>query len=228
MGIPNHVNQSKYFDIRTVINEDTFVISDQHFGHEKIVAWENSREARRIELGYASWEEMLIDKHNSVVGQDDNVLFLGDFSFKSPGVYAKLLNGKKHLILGNHDRKGINTYEDFDTVIKGLYAQFNEFTFIYSDEDELLSAAILEIDGKSIGFSHYSAGWSDVYDEQNTKIRPRSDKIWRLFDMYSIEIVVHGHLHSKVVPDKYPVKYHNVSCEHLDFTPIRIKDLLNA
>lgn len=53
--------------------------------------------------------EALIKNWNGVVDQEDHVWFLGDFSFgqesETSGVLYRL-NGIKHLILGNHDRKG--------------------------------------------------------------------------------------------------------------------------
>ena len=82
----------------------TFVISDTHFYHENVIKFCNRP--------FGSMEHMnqeLIKNWKSVVGEHDNVWFLGDFSFGTYDQTAGVLNqlpGIKHLILGNHDRKG--------------------------------------------------------------------------------------------------------------------------
>lgn len=53
--------------------------------------------------------ECLIKNWNSVVGKEDHIWFLGDFSFGKYEETAEILaqlKGVKHLIVGNHDRKG--------------------------------------------------------------------------------------------------------------------------
>ena len=51
----------------------------------------------------------MIDNYNSIVTNKDTVYCLGDFAFgqgsKNPDKYFYRLNGKKHLIVGNHDGK---------------------------------------------------------------------------------------------------------------------------
>jgi calcineurin-like phosphoesterase family protein len=77
-----------------------FLTSDTHFGH-----------ARIIELcgrPFSSVEEMdeaLIENWNKTVGPRDEVYHLGDFAFRTTNMvrYFDRLNGKKHLIIGNHD-----------------------------------------------------------------------------------------------------------------------------
>ena len=52
-------------------------------------------------------DETLLDLHNSVVGKRDSVWFLGDFTLgpiEGCGEWLERANGRKHLILGNHDR----------------------------------------------------------------------------------------------------------------------------
>ena len=74
-----------------------YVISDPHFGHENI--------ARH--RGFDSAEQMnshIIEQYNSVVGKKDLVYILGDITMEK-GNYEILdrLNGKKRVVLGNHD-----------------------------------------------------------------------------------------------------------------------------
>ena len=84
-----------------------FVISDQHFDHKNII---NHTRADLFGSKEDSLNEMnkhIISKHNEVVGEDDIVIILGDFSFKTGIERLKelttRLNGHKFLVMGNHD-----------------------------------------------------------------------------------------------------------------------------
>jgi calcineurin-like phosphoesterase family protein len=81
----------------------TFLIGDQHYGHAGII-----RMCNRPFADVREMDEMLVTSHNSVVGKLDTVIFLGDFAHrypadKLPQLFARL-NGRKHLVRGNHDR----------------------------------------------------------------------------------------------------------------------------
>lgn len=78
-----------------------FYIADTHFGHDNI-----RRLSKRPFANVEEMDEVMIRNWNSVVTNNDDVYILGDFSFKSknPAEYLKRLNGKLHLITGNHDK----------------------------------------------------------------------------------------------------------------------------
>ena len=75
--------------------------SDTHFGHYNVIKfcnrpWNDTRNMDRALI--ANW--------NAVVAPADTVYHLGDFSFSSKTNTQRLfeqLNGRKHLIIGNHD-----------------------------------------------------------------------------------------------------------------------------
>jgi calcineurin-like phosphoesterase family protein len=79
----------------------TFFTSDTHFGHGNII--------KLCARPYGSPGEMdaaMVANWNATVRPDDDIWHLGDFSYKAaraPSDYLKRLNGKKHLIWGNHD-----------------------------------------------------------------------------------------------------------------------------
>jgi len=78
-----------------------FIVADQHFWHKNIL-WFCKRPFSNI----FEMNEEIIRRHNSVVGNDDEVYMLGDFAIGSKEWNKKIfnrLNGKKYLILGNHD-----------------------------------------------------------------------------------------------------------------------------
>lgn len=83
-----------------------FFTSDTHFDHEGII--------RMCNRPFENVDEMnnkLIENWNSVVGPGDTVYHLGDFSMKGTQRVLQIreyLNGKIHLILGNHDIPKIN------------------------------------------------------------------------------------------------------------------------
>lgn len=79
-----------------------FVISDHHFGHEKIIDFESRPFRNKEEM-----DDYMIQQWNSVVTKEDKVFHLGDFSFYNKEKTRNIvesLNGHKFLILGNHDR----------------------------------------------------------------------------------------------------------------------------
>lgn len=91
--------------------------SDTHFGHANILTYEN------IARPFKDLHEMstaLIERWNSVIKPNDTVYHLGDFCFGRANMHiAELLNGKKRLILGNHDTYPINEYMWFFDRIYG-------------------------------------------------------------------------------------------------------------
>lgn len=81
---------------------EIFVISDTHFGHENIIKY-CGRPFANAEL----MDEVLIENWNSVVKPQDKVYHLGDVYMghrrEDINPILSKLNGKKRLILGNHD-----------------------------------------------------------------------------------------------------------------------------
>ena len=74
-------------DILELINENTWVCSDHHFGHNNILRFEPLRAQRAKELGYNHWEDMIVQEHNKLVKPEDTVILLGDYMFKQ-GTYS--------------------------------------------------------------------------------------------------------------------------------------------
>jgi calcineurin-like phosphoesterase family protein len=87
-----------------------FFTSDTHFGHEAVI--------RNCERPFTSVEEMddiLIARWNEIVSPSDVVHHLGDFLSGSPQgapYYLDRLNGKIHLVAGNHDKRLIRDHAE--------------------------------------------------------------------------------------------------------------------
>ena len=75
-------------------------IADLHLGHVNMA----------VKRGFASVEEHdahIIAQWNSVVAKRDVTYILGDVTMEKKAPYALLdqLNGRKHVVMGNHDRR---------------------------------------------------------------------------------------------------------------------------
>nr|MDJ0948647.1 metallophosphoesterase family protein [Alphaproteobacteria bacterium] len=78
-----------------------WLTSDTHFGHAGII-----RISDRPFRDVGEMDRALIANWNAVVRPEDEVWHLGDFWHKgerAPGHYLARLNGRKHLVFGNHD-----------------------------------------------------------------------------------------------------------------------------
>tara|TARA_Y100000034_G_C6762375_1_gene339651 strand:- start:66 stop:668 length:603 start_codon:yes stop_codon:yes gene_type:complete len=63
----------------------------------------------------------MIFNWNEVVGQNDTVYVVGDFALTEKWLHygGELLNGMKHLILGNYDQSHIDLYEQYFETVSG-------------------------------------------------------------------------------------------------------------
>ena len=105
-----------------------YYISDLHLGHYNIIRLCNRPFNTADEM-----DETIINNWNNVVRDEDDVYILGDFCFRNAHpaeYYLKQLNGKKHLIFGNHDMKirgnmvrgkypGLESAKNYDEIIDG-------------------------------------------------------------------------------------------------------------
>lgn len=78
-----------------------YFTSDTHFGHFNSIRFDKRPFATVEEMDLA-----IIARWNERVGPNDEVYHLGDFAFRNAMAathYLDRLNGRKHLIWGNHD-----------------------------------------------------------------------------------------------------------------------------
>lgn len=123
-----------------------FVISDTHFGHENIIRYCNRPFASCKDM-----DEAMIKNWNETVTNKDVVLHLGDVGLGNKEYVAgiiKRLNGKKILIMGNHDNWTEQFYRDagFHTV--------SRFPILYNDFF-LMSHAPLQLSETTPYFNFY-------------------------------------------------------------------------
>src|ERR1043166_7232646 len=84
-----------------VVDENTWIISDTHFGHHNIIKYcDRPKDSNKV----------MLDNWRSLVEDDDVVLHLGDVTvwYQTHEAWAKTvasLPGRKYLIPGNHDEQ---------------------------------------------------------------------------------------------------------------------------
>lgn len=103
-----------------------FFTSDHHFGHKHIIDFES-----RPFADVGQMNEAMIVSWNSVVGKEDKVFHLGDFSFLNKDATKDILtklNGYKVLIMGNHDRGRSRVWW-----LDAGFAEVSEHPLIYKD-----------------------------------------------------------------------------------------------
>lgn len=96
--------------------------SDLHLGHANII-----RHCNRPFASVEEMDEVLIANWNRKVHRDDTVYILGDLMFRNkrpPEEYLSQLKGKKHLVVGNHDKawmKKVKLEDWFESVNMMLF-----------------------------------------------------------------------------------------------------------
>jgi calcineurin-like phosphoesterase family protein len=115
----------------------TFFTSDTHFSHKNIMKF---CPATRPYQSVKEMNEHLIESWNSVVGPDDVIHHLGDFTFSHDkyeiDMLFKALNGKKILYIGNHDGEKVQRLAwesvSYGAVLKidGVKVHINHHPFV--------------------------------------------------------------------------------------------------
>lgn len=125
--------RNKEYVFQTSKTKDFYFISDTHFNHKNIM--------RFCDRPFATLEEMekqMIELWNNIVKEDELVFILGDVIFGGSEIYERILpqlNGRKWLILGNHD---------YINIKQGFKKYF----------EKILNKAFITIDGVPIILNH--------------------------------------------------------------------------
>ena len=181
-------------------NRKVFVISDEHFDHKNIINHTRSImfDNADMDTSVEKMNDYIISKHNETVSEDDIVIILGDFSFKT-GIdrlteLLSKLNGHKFLVMGNHDK----------TLKPDLYLKAGfEDVFLYP----------VKFDGDY--YSHYPLNASaDSGDRPDTVLYKY---LCEEFQNSKEGTNYHGHQHILTNNGK---RERNVSCEQLDYKPL--------
>lgn len=192
--------------------------SDPHFSHENIIKYCNRPFENAEEMN-----KFLIKSYNRYVKPGDILYFLGDIGFdKSQEIKEVLskINGTKILILGNHDRWGIDTYYKmgFSSVLESARIKIGKNLVSLSHYPNrsikaLLATLFFYLRKVFTGERKFQYFMSRIKNELKTfKNKIKSD--WHIC----------GHVHSKK-----PLIYNNnidVGVDAWNFKPVSIKEIV--
>ena len=165
-----------------------YLISDTHFDHENII-----RYCKRPFKSVQEMNETIVKNWNSIVGSEDIVYHLGDFSLGKKvdaiGI-AKRLKGIKYLIRGNHDKWSTKAYEEMG---------FN-----------VLDDSLVRLDEYKLLLSHVPAQDIEVPEGYiNVHGHIHNNNLYECIENYD--------------PKLYSLEKHlNISCDMTDFRPISV------
>lgn len=176
-----------------------YVVSDTHWGHDNIVRYCGRP---------TDHDSLMIENWNEVVGPDDIVLHLGDVFFGQGSfeyfrdIVAPQLNGKKYLILGNHDRPKVDWASLGFKVIDPFSVPFN---------------------GWEIEFDHYPTDHTDKIQKAQKRIRVHGH-----IHNGSYTSKSKNGRRKKASRTKEKSFHVNVSIEMTDYRPVASEEILNA
>ena len=129
-----------------------FFIADTHFGHENALTFDN-RPFRTIE----EHDKALIENWNNAVSRNDEVFILGDISWHNAtrtNEIVSSLNGVKHLIVGNHDKKLLKNRE-----FQSLFIEITDYKELSLSDKKGIVLSHYPIPC----FNHHYYGWYHLY-----------------------------------------------------------------
>lgn len=184
-----------------------YFTSDHHFWHANIIRFCN-RPFDSVE----EMNEALVQKWNDLVGPEDEVYYLGDFSMaaRPVEVYTHRLNGIKYLVPGNHDfchsyHKRSRTPENHARWI----LQYQEWGWKVLPEK--MSLLIPEFG--EVKLCHLPYGNLPPENDKFAKWRPQNDGTWLLC----------GHAHNKWKTSDHMI---NVGVDVWNYQPVSVKEIL--
>ena len=178
-----------------------YVISDLHLGHQAILKYRTQ---------FATLDEMhdtIINNWNSVVTPQDKVYILGDVAWdKQALVLLNSMNGKKVLIMGNHDILPLKEYVKYFKKIEGAKEYKGCILTHIPVHESQLERFTLNIHGH-------------MHDKS-------------IMQKFEVMYPGGGLVGQKISKDKKYVygldpRYINVCCEQVNYTPVLLEDIIN-
>lgn len=108
-----------------------WVISDTHFFHKNIVEYEPVRKTLAQDHN-----QVMVDNWNNRVENQHTVLHLGDLALGQKQEFeavAPVLQGKKFIVLGNHDKRAKSWYQEMGfCIVPSFVMDFGEWKVLFS------------------------------------------------------------------------------------------------
>lgn len=175
-------------------------IADLHFGHVNGLAYD-----ARPFTDIKAHDEFLINKWNEKVDIDDDVYILGDVSWHTVTKTIEIfnqLNGNKHLIIGNHDKRFLRN-PDF----RKLFVEICDYK-----EIQLGKHGIVLSHYPIPCFNHHYYGWYHLYGHVHTSFE------WNMMENIKLQM---AELYD------VPCKMWNVGCMvyYIDYEPKTLEEI---
>lgn len=171
----------------------TFFTSDSHFYHHNIMEL-----CKRPFADVEEMNETLIANWNAVVKRNDIVFHLGDFCFGGTAKWKETLgrlNGKIHLVPGNHDIEYLNQVSQFFESVE-------------------LQRTIY-VDGRQIILNHYPF----------MNFSGCKNRVWQAHGhIHTLHDGTSPKLSAQQLSVMYPTQY-DVGADHNDYRPISYEEL---
>lgn len=189
-----------------------YFISDLHFGHENCLLFDN-----RPFTDIDEHDTELIRRWNDAVNIDDDVYILGDISWKNTTAtinILEMLNGHKHLIIGNHDHKFLKSLE-----FRKCFVEITDYKELSLGKDMSIVLSHFPI----FSYRNLFRGWIHLYGHVHMNIdywAYESHKR-RMKELYSKK--------DGILADDVFNAY-NVGCmiPYMDYTPRTLDEIINA
>lgn len=179
-----------------------YFISDLHFGHKNCLAFDD-----RPFVDIESHDNFIIEHWNNTVNMDDDVYILGDISWHNVTKTIEILsslNGKKHLIIGNHDNNFLKN-KDF----RNCFVEVCNYKELYIDKDHSVILCHYPIPC----FKNHYYGWYHLYGHVHN----------------SFEANMMNHIKQEM-SELYSMTCHmyNVGCmlPYMNYTPRTLEEIL--
>jgi calcineurin-like phosphoesterase family protein len=220
-----------------MVNLETYIIADTHFGHTNISKYETIRKKRAGESGFANIDDLMIYNWNNTIKDNDTIFHLGDFAFKHSDIskLSQKLNGKKILLIGNHDKpKDINILRSLkwniiDTIVidiednkKTTNNILNRLKKQYQINTPLLCCYVCDVSNKRIMFTHFPLFNDNPYD---THYKSITKPLEFLYKELRCDFNIHGHTHSHGAKESFCI---SACVEKIDFKPKKLKELIDV
>lgn len=179
-----------------------YFISDLHFGHKNCLSFD-ARPFKTIE----EHDQEIITRWNNVVGIDDDVYILGDISWHNATKTIEIfrqLNGNKHLIAGNHDKKLLKNKD-----VQALFLEITPYKELQIDDKYGIVLCHYPIPC----FNHHYYGWYHLYGHVHISFE------WNMMKRVKFEM--------ESLYD-CPCKMYNVGCmiPEMDYTPKTLEQII--
>ena len=180
-----------------------YFLADTHFGHENALAFDN-RPFKTIE----EHDQALVENWNQAVAQEDEVFLLGDISWHGASKTVEIiksLNGIKHLIKGNHDKRLMKNRE-----LQSLFVEITDYK-----ELELPGKKGVVLSHYPIPcFNHHYYEWIHLYGHVHKSFE------WNMMERVKFEM--------QALYDKPCLMFNcGVMMDYIDYVPRTIEEIVS-